>query len=77
VLDLTQTPTQPLWYAHFHYNKPQPRFDEFVRAHLKTAQQRQLGLQWQQKQAQTGAPVDSIWRGEIGRPLALQHFQNL
>jgi hypothetical protein len=77
VLDLTQTPTQPLWYAHFHYNKPQPRFDEFVKAHLKTAQQRQLGLQWQQKQAQTGAPVDSIWRGEIGRPLALLHFQNL
>jgi hypothetical protein len=77
VLDLTQTPAQRLWYAHFHYNKPQPRFDEFVKAHLKTAQQRQLGLQWQQTQAQIGAPVDPVWRGDIGRQLALLHFQDL
>jgi hypothetical protein len=77
VLDLTQTPAQRLWYAHFHYNKPQPRFDEFVKAHLKTAQQRQLGLQWQQTQAQAGAPVDPVWRGDIGRQLALLHFQSL
>jgi hypothetical protein len=77
VLDLTQTSAQPRWYAHFHYNKPQPRFDEFVKAHLKTAQQRHLGLQWQQTQAQTGAPVDPIWRGDIGRPLASLHFENL
>lgn len=77
VWDLSKTPPQPLWYAHFHYDKAGARFDEFIKAHLKTPEQRNLGLQWQQTQAQTGAPVEPIWRGNIGRPLANRHFAEL
>lgn len=37
-------------------------------------EQRNLGLQWQVAQAQAGATVDPIWRGNIGRPMATRHF---
>ncbi|WP_439854585.1 dermonecrotic toxin domain-containing protein [Pseudomonas yamanorum] len=74
VQDLTQTPPVPLWYAHFHYDKAGAQFDEFIKAHLKIPEQRNLGLQWQVAQAQAGATVDPIWRGNIGRPLATRHF---
>jgi hypothetical protein len=74
VEDLTQTPPATLWYAHFHYDKAGAQFDEFIKAHLKIPEQRNLGLQWQVAQAQAGAAVDPIWRGNIGRALATRHF---
>lgn len=74
VWDVTKTPQVPLWYAHFHYDKAGAQFDEFIKAHLKTPEQRNLGLQWQRAQAEAGAGVESIWRGNIGRPMASLHF---
>ncbi|MGF6328983.1 hypothetical protein ABH909_001861 [Pseudomonas sp. BS3782 TE3695] len=76
VRDLTRQPPQPLWYAHFHYTSAKSAFN-FVKGHLKLPEQRNLGLQWQQAQASSGAPVESIWRGDIGKPLALKHFPSL
>jgi hypothetical protein len=74
VRDLTRQPLQTLWYAHFHYPSAKSPFNEFVKGHLKLPEQRNLGLQWQQAQANSGAQVESIWRGDIGKPLALKHF---
>jgi hypothetical protein len=77
VRDLTRQPPQPLWYAHFHYTSAKSPFNDFVKGHLKLPEQRNLGLQWQQAQASSGAQVESIWRGDIGKPLALKHFPQL
>ncbi|MGF6204288.1 dermonecrotic toxin domain-containing protein [Pseudomonas frederiksbergensis] len=77
VLDLTRPTPTPLWYAHFHYGSAKPVFNRFDKAHLKTPEQRNLGLKWQQKLASTGAAVDPIWRGPIGKPLAIQYFEAL
>ncbi|WP_454846449.1 dermonecrotic toxin domain-containing protein [Pseudomonas farris] len=77
VRDLTRQPPQTLWYAHFHYPSAKSPFNEFVKGHLKLPEQRNLGLQWQQAQASSGAQVESIWRGDIGKPLALKHFPQL
>ncbi|MHA3736503.1 hypothetical protein ACXR0M_12600 [Pseudomonas sp. Eth.TT006] len=74
VRDLTRQPPQTLWYAHFHYRSAKAPFTDFVKAHLKLPAQRNLGLQWQQTQARSGIEVESIWRGDIGRPMALKHF---
>lgn len=72
IRDLTQGTPRPLWYAHFHYTTANPAFDGFVKAHLKTAAQRRLGLQWQQAQGET---AERIWRGDIGKPMARKHFE--
>jgi hypothetical protein len=77
VRDLTSEPAPTLWYAHFHYASAKPGFNDFVKGHLKLPEQRNLGLQWQQAQAHSGAQVESIWRGDIGKPLALKHFSQL
>lgn len=77
VRDLTMNPPRPLWYAHFHYNSAKPSFSDFVKGHLKLPGQRNLGLQWQQAVAATGAPVEAIWRGDIGKPLGIKHFSEL
>ncbi|WP_371262585.1 dermonecrotic toxin domain-containing protein [Pseudomonas sp. H1h] len=77
VRDLTATPPNTLWYAHFHYTSDTVPFHDFVKAHLKLPAQRNLGLQWQQAQAASGAQVEAIWRGDIGKPLGIQHFANL
>lgn len=77
ILDLTQGAPRPVWYAHFHYGSANPVFNRFEKAHLKTPEQRNLGLKWQQKQAESGAVVDQIWRGPIGKPLAIQYFEGL
>ena len=77
VRDLTRQPPQPLWYAHFHYPSAKSPFNDFVKGHLKLPEQRNLGLQWQQAQASSGAAVEPIWRGDIGKPLALKHFSRL
>ncbi|PYC17373.1 hypothetical protein [Pseudomonas mosselii] len=71
VRDLTQQPPADLWFAHFHFSKAQPRFTEFEAAHLKIPAQRYLGGEWQ------ATHVEDIWRGEIGRPMAVRHFQPL
>jgi hypothetical protein len=77
VRDLRGEPAQTLWYAHFHYTSAKPAFNEFVKGHLKLPEQRNLGLQWQQAQASSGAQVESIWRGDIGKPLGIKHFSEL
>ncbi|MFD2884698.1 hypothetical protein ACFS4T_28085 [Pseudomonas lini] len=71
---MTRQPPQTLWYAHFHYPSAKSPFNDFVKGHLKLPEQRNLGLQWQQAQASSGAQVESIWRGDIGKPLAHKHF---
>lgn len=77
VRDLRGETAQTLWYAHFHYTSAKPAFNEFVKGHLKLPEQRNLGLQWQQAQASSGAQVESIWRGDIGKPLGSKHFSEL
>ena len=77
VRDLRGETARTLWYAHFHYTSAKPAFNEFVKGHLKLPEQRNLGLQWQQAQASSGAQVESIWRGDIGKPLGNQHFSAL
>ncbi|MCO7521183.1 MULTISPECIES: DUF6543 domain-containing protein [unclassified Pseudomonas] len=66
--DRRQEPPRPLWYAHVHFNKPSPGFDEFVKAHLKTPAQRYLGQEWQ------ASHIERIWRGDLSRPQALKHL---
>lgn len=77
VRDLRNEPAQTLWYAHFHYTSAKPAFNDFVKGHLKLPEQRNLGLQWQQAQAGSGAQIESIWRGDIGKPLGIKHFSTL
>ncbi|MNG15471.1 hypothetical protein D3C84_993030 [compost metagenome] len=77
VRDLTREPARTLWYAHFHYTSAKPGFNDFVKAHLKLPEQRNLGLQWQQAQAGSGAHVQPIWRGDIGKPMGTKHFSEL
>ncbi|EUB86443.1 dermonecrotic toxin domain-containing protein [Pseudomonas sp. GM30] len=77
VRDLTSTPPRTLWYAHFHYTSDKVPFTDFVKAHLKLPEQRNLGLQWQQARAAGGAQVEAIWRGDIGKPLGIRHFADL
>ncbi|WP_263262787.1 DUF6543 domain-containing protein [Pseudomonas sp. RIT-PI-S] len=67
ILDLRNG--QPLCYAHFHYAVEQPRFGDFVAAHLKTPAQR--------FQAASAPGEPAIWRGEISRRLANRVFQPL
>ncbi|QWA27508.1 MULTISPECIES: DUF6543 domain-containing protein [unclassified Pseudomonas] len=71
VLDTRETSPRPLWYAHFHFNKANPSFDDFVKAHLKTVPQRRLGREWQDSH------VEQIWRGELTRVIARKHFTAL
>ncbi|MBM9487060.1 hypothetical protein JBE38_14100 [Pseudomonas sp. ICBG1301] len=77
IRDIRQATPKPLWYAHFHYESATPKqLDVFVKGHLKLPAQRRLGLKWQQTQARDGATGDvAIWRGDINKPLARQHFQ--
>jgi hypothetical protein len=77
VRDLTRKPAQTLWYAHFHYTSETPVFNDFVKGHLKLPEQRNLGLQWQKAKADSGAAVESIWRGDIGKLLGGKHFSEL
>ncbi len=74
VRDLTQGQPYGLWYVHFHYPNQTPGFERFTKAHVKIAEQRRLGLQWQLAQ---GEGAERIWRGDIGRPMAKKHFAEL
>ncbi|NBA94556.1 hypothetical protein [Pseudomonas sp. R5(2019)] len=69
-----RTSNAPLWYVHFHYKHATPGFADFVKAHVKRADQRHLGLRWQQAQGPNAAP---IWRGDLGLELARKHFEAL
>jgi hypothetical protein len=60
VRDVRGESPQTLWYAHFHYTSAKPAFNDFVKGHLKLPEQRNLGLQWQQAQAGSGANVQAI-----------------
>ncbi|WP_248918910.1 apolipoprotein A1/A4/E family protein [Pseudomonas entomophila] len=71
VLDTREASPRPLWYAHFHFDKANPSFEAFVKAHLKTIPQRRLGREWQDTH------VEQIWRGELTRPIARKHFATL
>ncbi|WP_327438661.1 dermonecrotic toxin domain-containing protein [Pseudomonas donghuensis] len=73
IYDRRQRPRRTLWYAHFHYNKQNPSFTEFDKAHLKIPAQRKLGAEWQSSQIENV----QIWRGDLGRPLAERIFSNL
>jgi hypothetical protein len=77
IRDVRGESPQTLWYAHFHYTSAKPAFNDFVKGHLKLPEQRNLGLQWQQAQAESGAHVQAIWRGDIGKPLGIKHFSEL
>lgn len=71
---LTQGTPYTLWWVHFHFQTPTPVFERFVKGHIKLADKRRLGLQWQLAQAEG---VERIWRGDIGRPMAKKHFAAL
>jgi hypothetical protein len=68
VWNLTTTPPETLWYAHFHYSKAAPRFSEFEKAHLKLPEHRFL----------THADNPDLPYANIGkRSVLLPHFENL
>lgn len=73
VLDIASNDPAVLWYAHFHYRSADTPFDKFSAAHLKRAQDRFLGPQWQAAQAEPS----NIWRGPLSRSIANQHFAQL
>lgn len=74
VRNLTVQPPTPLWYVHFHYKQAKPAFASFAKAHIKLAEQRHLGLRWQQAQPQGAV---AIHRGDINRAMAEKHFKGL
>ncbi|WP_191489089.1 dermonecrotic toxin domain-containing protein [Pseudomonas sp. FEN] len=53
------------WFAHFHYPTASTPTASYAKAHLKTREQRYLGLGFQIAQATAGAKVQPIWRGPI------------
>ncbi|AMK29770.1 hypothetical protein AWT69_001133 [Pseudomonas putida] len=71
IKDSRSLPAKPVWYAHFHYNKQNPAFGDFVKAHLKTPAQRYLGREWQDNH------LEVIWRGDIPRDEAQRHFASV
>lgn len=68
-----------IWYAHFHYVTPRSPFGSFEKAHIKRYDQQYLGMKWRAAQAGAGATFADveIWRGNIDKPLARQHFEAL
>jgi hypothetical protein len=68
ILDLTKTPAELLWYAHFHYSKATPGLREFEKAHLKLPEHRSI----------THADDPSLPYADIGKQSALlTHLENL
>jgi hypothetical protein len=66
-----------LWFAHFHYQKATTPFQNYLAGHLKTAEQRHLGLQWQMAQEASFEEVTRIYRGKIPPAIASSHFATL
>jgi hypothetical protein len=75
--EIRDTGNHVLWYAHFHYLKKDAAPESFAKAHLKTAAQRKLGLNFQKGQQAVGHSVTSIWRGDIGVAMAKRIFLDL
>lgn len=68
IWNLTQKPSEVLWYAHFHYSRAAPAFGTFEKAHLKLPEHRYL----------THADNADLPYADIGkRSAALPHFENL
>ncbi|MGY2234941.1 dermonecrotic toxin domain-containing protein [Pseudomonas gingeri] len=65
---------RPLWYAHFHYDTASKPLAEYGKAHLKTLQQRHLGISFQSAQEAAGVNVTPIWRGPIDAETAATLF---
>lgn len=63
-----------LWFAHFHFQKAATPFQNFLAGHLKTAEQRHLGLQWQMAQQVHFEEVTPIYRGRIPVSIGMSHF---
>jgi hypothetical protein len=68
---------RPLWFAHFHFQKATTPFQHYLAGHLKTAEQRHLGLQWQMAQEASFEEVTRIYRGKIPPAIASSHFAAL
>ncbi|NWB28385.1 dermonecrotic toxin domain-containing protein [Pseudomonas gingeri] len=65
---------RPLWYAHFHYDTASKPLAEYGKAHLKTLQQRHLGISFQSAQEAAGVNITPIWRGPIDAETAATLF---
>ncbi|WP_460140637.1 hypothetical protein [Pseudomonas sp. S2_E01] len=63
-----------LWYAHFHYPKPDTPIDGYTAAHLKTVSQRKLGSGFEMKTAPSNNELIEIYRSEISPQLAKALF---
>lgn len=59
---------KPLWYAHFHYASLQAADQQPTAAHLKTAAQRRLGREYENKTGQR------VYRGPLANAAARQIF---
>ncbi|MCG6575897.1 hypothetical protein EGM97_14405 [Pseudomonas sp. AF32] len=64
----------PLWYAHFHYETADTPKADFSVAHLKTKEQRREHYYSLLAKARSPYAVVDVYRGQIGRPLALSKF---
>lgn len=68
IFDTTRTPARLLWYAHFHYTRATPVFNQFEKAHLKLPEHRFL----------THADNADLPYADIGiRSTVLTHFEQL
>jgi hypothetical protein len=63
-----------LWYAHFHYPKPDTAAERYTAAHLKTVAQRTLGGVFDIRTASTNTELIAIYRSEISPQLAKTLF---
>jgi len=64
----------PIWYAHFHYETVDTPKADFSVAHLKTKAQRREHYYSMLAKAKSPYAVVDVYRGQIGRPLALSKF---
>lgn len=64
----------PIWYAHFHYETADTPKADFSVAHLKTKEQRREHYYSLLAKAKSPYAVVDVYRGQIGRPLALSKF---
>ncbi|MCX2543489.1 DUF6543 domain-containing protein [Pseudomonas sp. COW5] len=63
-----------LWYAHFHYPRPDAPASGYTAAHLKTASQRRLGGGFDLRSATSNSELIAIYRSEISPRLAMALF---
>ncbi|MHC8289870.1 dermonecrotic toxin domain-containing protein [Pseudomonas sp. XS1P51] len=63
-----------IWYAHFHYPKPETAAEGYTAAHLKTVSQRTLGGAFDLRTATTNNELIAIYRSEISPQLAKTLF---